>query len=376
MRMKVLARLSLAALLCAQSLPETRMLPTEMRGGAVDGNQIGSSGLAGGHTRVLFGDPSKAGFYSILLFVPAHTTIQAHSHRDDRMATVVSGSWYFGYGDRFDAQSLKKLPPGSVYSEPGAHNHFARTDKDAVIAEISGYGPTDTRYFNPADEPKLAEWVEASGKNLTTIHATHGHGDHFFGVNTIQLRFPNARFVASRDAISVMRGQLSASVLEAFWKSRIPGQIDATLPIAEDLAGDVIELEGEELVSIPTGHTDTRSTTCLHVHSIGLVVAGDAAHNDVHVHLGESTGTSRQEWIAALHMIGSLKPRAVVAGHKRPGRPDAPDIIGETKQYIRDFDTIAATTRTAKELYDQMVAIYPGRVNPAVLWNSARAVKV
>jgi hypothetical protein len=105
---------------------------------------------------VLFGDPSKAGFYSILLFVPAHTTIQAHSHRDDRMATVVSGTWYFGYGDHFEAKSLKQLPLGSVYSEPGAHNHFARTEKDAVIVQISGYGPTDTRYFNPADEPKPA----------------------------------------------------------------------------------------------------------------------------------------------------------------------------------------------------------------------------
>jgi len=109
MRMKVLAGLSLASFLCAQSLHEMRMLPAEIRGGAVDGNQIGSSGLAGVHTKVLFGDPSKAGFYSILLFVSAHTTIQAHSHRDDRMATVVSGTWYFGYGDRFDAKSLKKL---------------------------------------------------------------------------------------------------------------------------------------------------------------------------------------------------------------------------------------------------------------------------
>ena len=152
MRMRVLPALSLPSLLCAQSLPEMRMLPAEMRGSAVDGNQIGSSGLAGVHTKVIL--PSKAGFYSILLFVPAHTTIQGHSHRDDRMATVVSGTWYFGYGDRFDAQSLKKLAPGSVYSEPGAHNRFARTEKDAVIVQISGFGPTDTRYFNPADEPK------------------------------------------------------------------------------------------------------------------------------------------------------------------------------------------------------------------------------
>jgi hypothetical protein len=70
------------------------------------------------------------------------------------MTTVVSGNWYLGYCDRFDAKSLKKLLPGSVYSAPGAHNHFARTDKDAVIGPISGYGPTDTRYFNAADEPK------------------------------------------------------------------------------------------------------------------------------------------------------------------------------------------------------------------------------
>jgi hypothetical protein len=158
MRTGIFAGLSLASfMLCAQSLPEMRMLPSEMQGSADDGNQVGSSGLAGVHTKVLFGDPSKPGFYSILLFVPAHTTIQAHSHRDDRMATVVTGAWYFGYGDHFEARSLKKLPPGSVYSEPGAQNHFARTDMDAVIVQISGYGPTDTRYFNPADEPKPAK---------------------------------------------------------------------------------------------------------------------------------------------------------------------------------------------------------------------------
>src|SRR6266852_9369716 len=111
--------LSAASVLIAQSLPEMRMTPQEIRACALDSNQIGSSGLPGVHTKVVFGDPSKASFYTILLFVPAHTAIQAHSHRDDRMATVVSGEWHFGYGDHFDAKSLKTLPPGSVYSEPG-----------------------------------------------------------------------------------------------------------------------------------------------------------------------------------------------------------------------------------------------------------------
>src|SRR6266853_152202 len=43
----------------------------------------------------------------------------------------------------------------------------------------------------------LADWVAASGKNLTTIYATHGHGDHFFGAATVLERFPRARFVAT-----------------------------------------------------------------------------------------------------------------------------------------------------------------------------------
>ena len=158
----VIATLSLiaASAVSAQSLPQMRMTPAEInKTDAVDNNQVGSSGAAGVHTKVLFGDPGKAGFYSILLFIPAHTTIQAHSHRDDRVATVVSGEWHFGYGDHFDAKSLKTLPPGSVYSEPGGpgHNHFARTDTSAVVVEISGYGPTDTHYFDPANEPKPQE---------------------------------------------------------------------------------------------------------------------------------------------------------------------------------------------------------------------------
>jgi uncharacterized RmlC-like cupin family protein len=104
----VIAALSVgaASTATAQSLPEMRMTPTEIRASALDKNQIGSSGLPGVHTKVIFGDPSKAGFYTILLFVPAHTTIQAHSHRDNRVATVVSGEWHLGYGNHFDAKLL------------------------------------------------------------------------------------------------------------------------------------------------------------------------------------------------------------------------------------------------------------------------------
>ena len=138
----------------SSALPQMRMTPAEVAANQAGSDQIGSSGLAGVSTKVLFSDPSSSGFYTIVLFVPAHTTIPAHAHRDDRMATVASGTWQFGYGDRFDEGALKILPAGSVYSEPGQLNHFARTGADAVLVEISGFGPTDTQYVNSADAPK------------------------------------------------------------------------------------------------------------------------------------------------------------------------------------------------------------------------------
>src|SRR5258708_12526593 len=73
---------------------------------------------------------------------------------------------------------------------------------------------------------KLADWIAGSGKNLTAIYATHGHGDHFFGVNTIQKRFPNARFVATREVIDVMRKQESVPVVDSYWKPRFPDHIN------------------------------------------------------------------------------------------------------------------------------------------------------
>ena len=221
----------------------------------------------------------------------------------------------------------------------------------------------------------LVEWVAASGKDLTTIYVTHGHGDHFFGLGALLERFPNARAVATPEVVKVMRKQASPEYIATFWKPRYPGQIPDRLVIAEELKGNVINLEGDDLVVVEVGHTDTDHTTCLHVPSVGLVAAGDAAYNDVHLYLVESNVQTRREWISALDTIERLKPRAVIAGHKKAEKDDSPRIIEETRQYIRDFESLAEITTTSRELYDKMLELYPDRANPGSLWGSARAMK-
>ena len=240
-------------------------------------------------------------------------------------------------------------------------------DTDAVLVDAV---LTDKQAFD------LADWIASKGKNLTTIYITHGHGDHWFAVGTLLERFQNARVVATPNSVEVMRQNASAQALDGAWKPAFPGLIPDNLVFAEELKGNVIELEGDELVVVELGHTDTDNTTCLHVPSIGLVVAGDSTYNGVHLYLAESNVQTRQEWIAALDKIESLKPRAVVACHKQPENVDDPKIIDETRRYIRDFDRLVERTTTAQELYDKMLELYPERINRGcALWGSIRAFK-
>ena len=239
------------------------------------------------------------------------------------------------------------------------------------------FGETDAVLVDPPMTTSMAEdvasWVTASGKNLTTIYATHGHGDHWFGASVLLKQFPYARFVATPPVVEVM-SRSTPEAVAASWEVMFPHQIPPRV-VAEPLENQAIDLEGDDLVVVNLGHTDTDSTTCMHVPSIGLVVAGDAVYNDVHLYLAESGPEGRRAWLSALDQIEGMDPAAVVAGHKRPDRADSASTIGETRRYISDFDAVLETTSTARQLYDEMKGLHPTRLNPGMLWASATALR-
>ena len=76
---------------------------------------------------VLYGNPKEAGPYIMRIKFPPNT------HPDNRQATVISGTWYFGHSDKFDASKEKKLPPGTFFTEPANSVHYNLTKGGAVI---------------------------------------------------------------------------------------------------------------------------------------------------------------------------------------------------------------------------------------------------
>src|SRR6266567_1391967 len=102
----------------------------------------------------LVGNPSKPGPYTLRLKFPAGYKLAPHAHPDDREVTILSGTWYLGYGEQFDKAALKALPAGRFYTEPANVAHFVEVREEPVMIQVSGTGPSGRKFVNPADNPK------------------------------------------------------------------------------------------------------------------------------------------------------------------------------------------------------------------------------
>jgi glyoxylase-like metal-dependent hydrolase (beta-lactamase superfamily II) len=220
---------------------------------------------------------------------------------------------------------------------------------DAVLVDAMG---------TVAEAEALADWVALHNRNLETIYITHAHFDHFYGLSILLDRFPAARAIATPKAVSAMQMSFTPTV-ERLARRLFPGQVPTKLVPPEPYEQETFALEGHELRIIEQGRTDSPDSTSLYVPSIGLIAAGDVVYNQCHMYVGDITPESRKNWIADLDRLAALNPAMVVAGHKKPGAPDSPSAIQDTKRYLEDFDRLQKAATSDEGLFDQMTALYP-----------------
>ncbi|WP_406263162.1 MBL fold metallo-hydrolase [Streptomyces sp. NBC_00191] len=272
-----------------------------------------------------------------------------------------------GY-DVFVADPLPMNGPGPLPNgQPRVFQPIAVTlihgRRDAVLVD-----PPLTR----EQAEKVGDWVEASGKRLTHIVATHGHGDHWFTAGVLAERF-GAQVVTTAGAIAQMHNNVYAR--EVLWDVLWPGQIPPSPVTAVTVPGNRLTLEGHDLNIVEVGHADSDDSAVLHVPDLDLVVAGDVIYNGVHVYLAESADGNLGPWRKAIDTVAALQPRRIVASHQNKALDDnAERLIAETRRYLDDAEADLAAHDTPVEFFDSMLKRYPEHLGPTVLWVSSRAL--
>ena len=103
---------------------------------------------------VVVGQPSGTGPYTIRVKVPHGVKLMPHRHPEDRVYTVISGVFYVGLGDEFDAIKLEAYPAGAVIILPGNTPHFHWAKSSEYVTQVTAMGPLGLEYVSGKDDPR------------------------------------------------------------------------------------------------------------------------------------------------------------------------------------------------------------------------------
>jgi Uncharacterized conserved protein, contains double-stranded beta-helix domain len=132
----------------AQADANTMIAPKDMHWGPAPPSLPKGAKLA-----VLQGDPGKAAPFVIRLMVPGGYKLPPHWHSHDEELTVISGTFYLGLGDQVQMKDAHGLPAGGFHYLPAKAHHYAFS-KGPTVVQVSGTGPFDIMWVNPADDPQ------------------------------------------------------------------------------------------------------------------------------------------------------------------------------------------------------------------------------
>lgn len=289
------------------------------------------------------------------------------------MSSVAEAAGPAGTGDALPRLDLQ------VFTSPtrafGGDGRTFSPTTSTLICGATDCVLVDAQFLRP-DIDSLIEMIEGTGKRLTTIFITHGHGDHHYGSATIASRWEGARVVATQGTVEVITAgqQREFTQYRALWGDDLVAPGDTPQP----LQGDVIPLEGHELRVVEVGQADVHASAVLHVPALDAVVAGDVVYNRIHQMLALTGPAEWAAWIASVDAVEALRPRLVVAGHKHPeaADDDVPAILDGTRSYLRDFAAAVAAGGSSRDVVQAMQERYPEHGNLTTLHFSAQvAVK-
>ena len=99
---------------------------------------------AASDTALIQGDPSKPGIYIQLIKWHPGNMSRPHYHSTERYITVLSGTWWMGWGPKYDPASTYPAKAGSyVVDIPGGIHYDGAKDEECML-EIVGMGPMTT----------------------------------------------------------------------------------------------------------------------------------------------------------------------------------------------------------------------------------------
>lgn len=222
---------------------------------------------------------------------------------------------------------------------------------------------------------ELADIVRSKGLPLTHVFISHGHTDHFTGMDVFHRQFPQAQIVVANAAIRRDVRNYAIYMNSGGETGAEPALEPALIPKSADhpggfdyernirlLAGRTLTLDGGGTLEITTDYQPTEAPHMATVYSkdLNALFLADFGYNKVHLWMGDDISRERiAAWRAELVNIKSryaARNPQVYPGH---GDPTDMTLFDTMVRYIDDFLRVTAQARSREAAMQQMKALYP-----------------
>jgi glyoxylase-like metal-dependent hydrolase (beta-lactamase superfamily II) len=225
---------------------------------------------------------------------------------------------------------------------------------------------------NSNEAAKLAQQIKEQGKPLTHLLITHGHPDHYLGMNIMKQEFPDVNIVVASQEIKDDIAGFSAWMETVGWLDGEPAMKpkSETNPNGFDYQQNISVLTGNELKlaggAVLELKSDYSGAECEHLTTVfskdlNAFLANDFCYSGVHPWLAidKNNIENWKKQLEEFKTIFSESKPAVYPGH---GKPADVSMFSDMLNYIRDFQKVVAEAKTREEAMTKMQELYPAHL--------------
>nr|WP_314266390.1 MBL fold metallo-hydrolase [uncultured Moellerella sp.] len=227
--------------------------------------------------------------------------------------------------------------------------------------------------FQKNDAVELVKILKKLNKKLTTIYISHSDPDYYFGLDTLQQAFPDAKIIATAQTVEAIKASQQGKL--AYWGPILKEQAPNAVVIPEVIEGNSFSIEGKKLI-IHGLEGATPDRTVVWSPDLKAVVGGVVVSDNIHLWIADTqTKLSRQQWLQTLESIKALKPEIVVPGHFTGSSKMDIGTVTFSQNYLNAFEKAADKSTNSAELIEKMTAQYPDLDDVSSLELSAKVIK-